>query len=382
MAAGDWKELFAAAQTGDLELVKYHIKMGVNPNYQHPEFMCTPLIESIQQQQFEVAKFLLENGADPSIKEDFGTNTPLSMANSTNNQKMITLVEAHLAKQLSTSNPYKMKKVIVTGGNRGIGKAIAQQLLTENNEVIITARKEEEGKAIVEELITITGNSNIHFIQGDLSSIQQCRDLVKRIIESHPDINVLINNAGVWMSEKVLNTDGLEMSFMVNYLAPYILSEGLTPTLTKNKPARIVNVNAGLYVAATLNVKETPAGDDFHNLKTYGRSKLCNTMFTIDYAKELEGSGVTINAVHPGVINTGLGDSPKLMSQLVKVVKRFWKKPEYGAIAPVWLATNPDLEGVNGNFYNEKKLMPYTKNALDESQRLYLKKTTEAILAE
>ena len=98
MAAGDWKELFAAAQTGDLALVKYHIRTGVNPNYQHPEFMCTPLIESIQYEQFEVAQYLLANGADPSIKEDFGPHTPLSMAKSTNNQKLISLVEAHLAK--------------------------------------------------------------------------------------------------------------------------------------------------------------------------------------------------------------------------------------------------------------------------------------------
>jgi len=380
MAAGDWKELFAAAKTGDLELVKYHIKMGVNPNYQHPEFMCTPLIESIQHQQFEVAKYLLENGADPSIKEDFGPHTPLSMAKFSKSQKMITLVEAHLAKQLLTNKHSNMKKVLVTGGNRGIGKAIAQQLLAENNEVIITARKEAEGKAVVVELKNITGNPNIQFIQGDLSSIQQCKDLVERIIEAHPDINVLINNAGVWMTEKKLNTDGLEMSFMVNYLAPLILSKGLTPILTKNKPARIVNVNAGLYVTANLTVKDAPAGDDFNSMKTYARSKLCNTMFTIDYAKELEGSGVTINAVHPGVINTGLGDSPKLMSKLVKVVKQFWKKTEYGAIAPVWLATSSELEGVNGNFYNEKKLMPYNEKALDETQRLYLQKTTEAIL--
>ena len=99
MAAGDWKELFTASQKGDLELVKYHINMGENPNYQHPEFMCTPLIESIQYEQFEVAKFLLENGADPKIKEDFGNHTPLSMAKFTKNQRLIDLVKAHLAKK-------------------------------------------------------------------------------------------------------------------------------------------------------------------------------------------------------------------------------------------------------------------------------------------
>jgi len=308
-------------------------------------------------------------------------HTPLSMAKFKNNQKLITLVEAHLAKQSSISNNSNMKKVLITGGNRGIGKAIAQQLLAENKEVVITARKEAAGQAVIEELKTITGNGNIHFIQGDLSSIQQCKDLVAKIVETHPDIKVLINNAGVWMTDKKLNADGLEMSFMVNYMAPLILSKGLTPILKKNKPARIVNVNAGLYVTGKLLFEKTPYGEDFNSMKTYANTKLCNTMFTIDYAKALEGSGVTMNAVHPGVINTGLGDSPKLMSKLVKVVKRFWKKPEYGAIAPVWLATSPELEGVNGNFYNEQKIMPYAKNALDESVRLSLQKTTEAILA-
>lgn len=99
MAAGDWKELFAAAEKGDLELVKYHIRMGVDPNYQHPEFMCTPLIGSIQNQQFEIAKFLLENGANPNIKEDFGPHTPLSMAKFTKNQQIIYLVESYLVEK-------------------------------------------------------------------------------------------------------------------------------------------------------------------------------------------------------------------------------------------------------------------------------------------
>ena len=96
MAAGDWKELYLSAQTGDLELVKYHIKMGVDPNYQHPEFMTIPLIGCIEQQHFEISKYLLENGADPTIKEYFGNHTPLSMAEFTKNQKLIDLVRAYL----------------------------------------------------------------------------------------------------------------------------------------------------------------------------------------------------------------------------------------------------------------------------------------------
>ncbi len=96
MAAGDWKELYHSAQTGDLELVRYHIQMGIDPNYQHPEFMTAPLIASIEHQHFEIAEYLLKNGADPTIKEYFGNHTPLSMAQSTKNQKLIDLVQAHL----------------------------------------------------------------------------------------------------------------------------------------------------------------------------------------------------------------------------------------------------------------------------------------------
>jgi len=96
MAAGDWKELYLSAQNGDIELVKYHIKMDVDPNYQHPEFMTTPLIVSIEEQHFEIAKFLLENGANPTIKEVFGNHTPLSMAKFKKNQKLIDLVNSYL----------------------------------------------------------------------------------------------------------------------------------------------------------------------------------------------------------------------------------------------------------------------------------------------
>lgn len=96
MAAGDWKELYLATQKGNIELVKYHIRMGVDPNHQHPEFMTTPLIASIENQHIEIVKFLLENGSDPTIKEDFGGHTPLSMAKFAKNQKLIDLVKEYL----------------------------------------------------------------------------------------------------------------------------------------------------------------------------------------------------------------------------------------------------------------------------------------------
>lgn len=377
---GDWKEMFSAAQEGDIELVKYHLKMGVDPNYQHPEYMTAPLIECIKYGQLEVAKLLLENGADPNIKEGFGTTTPISIAKSKKNHKAVLLINSYLMKSNSNDQTMRINKILLTGGNRGIGKAIAQKILEESHEVIIVCRNGIEGKKVADELASKTGNPKISFIQGDLSSIQKCKILIEKIKTEHSDINILINNAGVWMSEKQLNEDDLEMSFMVNYLAPYLLCHGLFPILKNHQPARIVNVNAGLYVKGKLDIEKTPYGLDFGSIKTYANSKLCNTMFTIDFAKEIEGSGVTINAVHPGVINTGLGDSPKLLSKIVKFIKRFWKSPEYGAIAPTWLALSEELKGVNGNYYNEKEIFEYIDVVKNEQSRAMLKTKTEEIL--
>ena len=377
MSAGNWKEMLLAAEGGDLELVVYHIEQGVDPNYQHPEFLTTPLVESIRAGHLEVAEFLLKNGAVPSLKELFSQDTPMDIARRNKNHKAIYLLNNYLP----IMNKKKINKVIVTGGNRGIGKAIAEQLLKESHKVVITVRDLAQGEKVAKALTAATNNPNITAIQGDLSSIASCYQLANNLKKEHPDCDTLINNAGVWMAEKIINEDGLEQSFMVNYMAPYILSRELFPLLKKNSPARIVNVNAGLYIKGQLDIEKTPKGLDFHSIKTYANTKLCNTIFTLQYAKEIAGSGVTINAVHPGVINTGLGDSPKLLSRLVKVIKRFWKPPAYGAIAPVWLATSEEVANSNGLFYNEKEIMPFTEYVLKEELQLALERYTKNQLA-
>ena len=380
MSGGNWKEMFHACQSGDLELVKYHLKMGVDVNYQHPEYMTSATIESLRFGHLDIINLLLKEGGDLTVTEGFGTTTPLSIARAAKNPTVIELVENNLKQQHPEYYKNVILKILVTGGNRGIGRATAKKLLMEGHDVVIVARDKTQGEAAVSDLKKETGNSKIAFLQGDLSNIESCKNLVEQIKSEHPDIKVLINNAGVFMTDKKLNADGLEISFMVNYLAPYILCKGLKSVLEKNKPARIVNVNSKLYVKGKLDLKATPAGKDFSPMKTYANSKLCNAMFTVDFAKEMEGSGVTINAVHPGVINTGIGDSPKLISQLMKVVKLFWKSPEYGAAAPAWLATGKELDGVNGLYYNEKATMEYAEVVKDEALRNALQQKTEALL--
>ena len=351
MTGGNWKDLFKAAAEGNEELVGYHLRMGVDPNYQHPEYFSAPLFEAIRFGQTKVVALLLKSGALPNVREDYSGILPIELAMQNGHHEMVDL----LLPLLSETEQAICRQVLITGGNRGIGKAIAHNVLNEGHRVLITVRSQETGMEAVKELQEATGNQKINFVVGDLSSVSGVIKLAATISVTFPGINVLVNNAGIWPTEKIINEDGLEMGFMVNYLAPYLLSQKLLPLLQKNRPSRIVLVNAGLYLLGRATTDKTPTGLDFHPIRTYASTKQCGVYFLQWFSEQIEGAGVTINAVHPGIINTGLGDSKRLLSRMVKWIKRFWKKAEYGGIAPSFLALSPELEGKNGLFFNETK---------------------------
>lgn len=257
------------------------------------------------------------------------------------------------------------KVFIVTGANTGIGKAIAAGLAAKDAGVVIVSRSEEKGEAALEDIRNSTGNSNVELMQGDLSSIESCRSLGYRLLEKYPAVHSLINNAGIWKTQCELNSDGLEMTFMVNHMAPFILSNILLEQLKKNAPSRIVNVNAGLYVKGNLDINTTPYGKDFSRFGTYANTKLCNVLFTCELARRIEGSGVTVNAVHPGVIKTGLGETGGLFGVILRAAKRFWGTPEEGAEAPIHLSLDPAFQNVNGKYFMITEEMELTEKAKD-----------------
>lgn len=257
------------------------------------------------------------------------------------------------------------RTVVITGGNAGIGKAIAAALVGMDRHVVIVSRNKEKGEAALVEIRQQSKTAEVDLLVGSLDTIASTKQLAQAIIDNYPQISVLINNAGVWMSQRIINDDGLEYSFMVNHMAPYILSSMLYPALRANAAARIVNVNAGLYVKGRLDLNKTPYGKDFGRMASYMNTKLCNAIFTRQFAQATAGSGVTINAVHPGVIRTGLGDTPGLMGALLRLVKRSWDTPETGAEAPVWLATAPELDSTTGRYFFLKEETDYATNASD-----------------
>ncbi|MEJ5362000.1 MAG: SDR family NAD(P)-dependent oxidoreductase [Spirochaetota bacterium] len=263
----------------------------------------------------------------------------------------------------------KSKTIVVTGGNAGIGKAIAVLLAGQKHQVVIISRNPDKGRKALDEIKHVSGNNRVKLIVGDLGSINSVKTIAEKIIHQFPDVSVLINNAGIWPQKLEINPDGLEMAFMVNHMAPLILSIMLFKQLKKNKPSRIVNVNAGLYVFGRVDVEKTPYGEDFGRFSTYMNTKLCNIYFTQKFSQLIENSGVTINAVHPGVIRTNLGDSSGVWGSLLRLFKRTFAEPEYGAQAPVWLATSTEVENINGKYFERFIQKPYAKNAMETSVR-------------
>jgi NAD(P)-dependent dehydrogenase (short-subunit alcohol dehydrogenase family) len=200
---------------------------------------------------------------------------------------------------------------------------------------------------------------------GDLSSIRAIRETATALTAACPRIDVLVHNAGMWPYERVLNEDGLEQSYVTNHLAPFLLNLELEPLLLASK-ARVVQVSAGLYVKGVAHPDRTPEGRHFHPMRTYADTKLCNLMMVPLFAERWKDAGVTIDAVHPGVIRTGLGERTGFLGVLLKAAKLLWKKPGTGARPVVALALATD--GGTGRYFHLHKEKPLAPVAADRER--------------
>ena len=257
------------------------------------------------------------------------------------------------------------KTVVITGGNSGIGKEIAIALAKMDLRVVIVSRNPTKGALALQDIQLASENSTVEMIVGDLGNVTTTIELGDTLLKRYPGLSILINNAGIWPTKKEINSDGLEHSFMVNHLAPFILSNILLDNLKLNAPSRIINVNAALHAKGKVDIEKTPYGHDFNPFLSYANTKLCNILFMLEFSRRNADSGITINAIHPGVIKTNLGSTPGLINSILNLIKSFWGTPREGAKPPVWLATAPELEGVSGNYYDlyrEIGLMESAKN--------------------
>ncbi len=261
--------------------------------------------------------------------------------------------------------------IVVTGANRGIGYAVAEQLVARGAHVVLLVRDRARGDQ-ARQALTARGPGTVSLVLGDLGTVGDAHAAAAALRDACPRIDVLVHNAGVWPSRREVDEQGLERAFVVNHLAPFVLNHALSPRLCAAR-ARVVQVSAGLYVKGRPDPARTPFGQDFHPLGTYPTTKLCNLLLMPLFAERWRGLGVTINAVHPGVIRTGLGEREGALGLLLRAVKRLWKSPEEGARPVVRLATDPALEGVTGRYFHLETETPLLPVAADRgmAERLW-----------
>jgi len=250
------------------------------------------------------------------------------------------------------------KVCLVTGATSGIGLETAKQLARRGATVIVVGRNAEKSAATVARIRQQTGNAAVEFMLADLSSQRDIRELARQFKSRHPQLDVLVNNAGgVWISRHE-NADGIEMTFAVNHLGYFSLTNRLLDTLTASAPARIVNVSSALHWQARLNFDDLHFKRGIYNpLAAYNQSKLANVLFTYELARRLNGTRVTANALHPGGVRTNLlarnGGFFKWVAQPLFDLQAI--SAEQGARTSVYLATSPEVEGVTGKYFVECK---------------------------
>lgn len=246
------------------------------------------------------------------------------------------------------------KICMITGANSGIGKETALGLASRGAVVVMVCRDRARGEAAQNDVKAKSGNNNVDLLLTDLASQQSIRQLVEDFQRRYPQLHVLINNAGVYMLNRHETVDGLETTFAVNALAPFLLTNLLLDTLKASAPARIINVSSDAHEQGYLNLDDLQSRQGFPFMRAYGQSKLALLMLTYALARRLEGTGVTANALHPGFVATNIGQSgvPAFLRPLVKLILAIpGISPAEGAKTSIYLASSPDVEGVSGRYF-------------------------------
>ena len=258
------------------------------------------------------------------------------------------------------------RTVVITGATSGIGAAAATALARRGARIVFTARDEAKAKATLADLTRANPDAAHDFVIADLTTLAAMREAGRALLAKARRIDVLANNAGAIFQTHELTADGLEKTFAVNHMAYFVLTQALRPALTAD--ARIVSTASGAHAAGSLDFDDLALDSGYSAFRAYGRSKLCNILWTRELARRLEGTRITANCFHPGGVNTRFGDNMTgLARSAFGLLKRFMLSPAQGADTLVWLAASEDAAGLSGAYFAKRRLAQSSTAARDDA---------------
>jgi NAD(P)-dependent dehydrogenase (short-subunit alcohol dehydrogenase family) len=278
------------------------------------------------------------------------------------------------------------KVVVITGSNDGIGKETAVGVAAEGATTVLACRNQEKAEAASAEVRRRTGNDDVHVIPLDLADLASVRQAAATVLDRWDRLDVLVNNAGGIWSERHETAQGFEQTFAVNHLGHFLLTDLLVERMKASAPSRIINLTSVGHHSAWrgMRFEDLQSEKNYAAMDAYGRSKLANILFTRELARRLAGTGVTVNAVHPGPVRSGFGmdgDMTGLMGLGVKFVRPFEIGPASGARTSVFLATSPQVEKETGRYWVRRKPGHMSRQARNDEAAQRLWEESERLLA-
>lgn len=266
------------------------------------------------------------------------------------------------------------KNVLITGANSGIGKETAIALARKGAQIIMLCRNEEKSKNAINEIKERANTEQVDLIIADLSNQDSIFSAVTQFKQKYDHLDVLINNAGSILRNRKETLEGYEMTFAVNHLGHFIMTLLLLDTLIKSSPSRIINVSSAAHRFGKINFENINLEGSYSSFRAYSNSKLANVLFTYELARRLEGLGVTVNALHPGTVNSnfGRGQFSKILTPFMALSTLFMINPEKGAETSVYLASSDEVKDISGKYFKKCKAIKSSKESYDKENQIKL----------
>ncbi|MBU2589998.1 MAG: SDR family oxidoreductase [Nanoarchaeota archaeon] len=249
------------------------------------------------------------------------------------------------------------KTILITGASSGIGKSVTKQLAEQGHKVIMLCRNKEKSEKVIKEI----DSKNAELLLCDLADFDDVKRAAKEFKNKYSKLDVLVNNAGSVFADRRTNKQGYELTFSVNHLGHFLLTNELLDIITE----RVINVSSYAHKFGKINFEDINLENSYNSLKAYSQSKLVNILFTYELARR--NKKITVNCLDPGFVKTNVGENDKnsYVSYIMKIIRLFSKSPEKGAETIVYLATSKDVENITGKYFCNKKIKKSSKKSYD-----------------